>query len=142
MKRAAFSLIELIFVIIILGILSAVVSVKMSGMTDQARVSKLKSFVGTLNRSVGPAIWFNSLNDSRNGSVKFADYESNIENYTQIIPDYTGSLSLTNCNDAGNGIFLSYEYSKSYEIHCKDGISTTSPKFRLYNSTDALYIED
>ena len=56
MKRAAFNMIELIFVIIILGILSSVVIVKMSSVAQQAKEVQLKAFTGTLNRSVGPAV--------------------------------------------------------------------------------------
>ena len=141
MKRSAFSLIELIFVIIILGIISSVVIVKMGKMADKARFTKLKSFVGTLNRSVGPAIWFDSIRDNRNGSVAFANYQDSLGNYVDLIPNYTSGPFLVNCTSDGNGTFLSYSYEKNYEIHCTDGSSTTSPNFKLYNTNDSLYID-
>lgn len=141
MKRSAFSLIELIFVMIILGILSAVVVAKMGNMAEQSRVTKLQSFVGTLNRSVGPAIWIDSLQNERGGSVAFADYDADINNYINLLPGYTSGPSLINCSSDGNGTFLSYDYEDNYKVHCKDGIQTTSPKFRLYNQTDNLYLD-
>jgi len=49
-------MIELIFVIVILGILAAVALPKFVGVSEQAQEGKLKAFVGTLNRTVGPAL--------------------------------------------------------------------------------------
>lgn len=141
MKRAAFNLIELIFVIIILGILSSVVIVKMGDMTKNAKETQLKSFVGTLNRSVGPAIWFKSIEDGRGGRVAFIDYDSDLDKYIEMIPNYTSAPALINCNTDGNGIFVGYSFGKNYEVHCRDGNTTTSPDFRLYNQTDSTYIE-
>jgi len=57
MKRAGFTMIELIFVIVILGILSAVALPKFIGVSEQAEAGKCKSFIGTLNRTVLPALW-------------------------------------------------------------------------------------
>ncbi len=56
-NQKAFSLLELIFVIIITGILAAVALPRFTGISDDAHVTKLLAFVGTLNRSVGPSIW-------------------------------------------------------------------------------------
>jgi len=57
MKRSGFTMIELIFVIVILGILSAVALPKFIGVSEQAEAGKCKAFIGTMNRTVGPAIW-------------------------------------------------------------------------------------
>lgn len=141
MKRAAFNLIELIFVIIILGILSSVVIVKMGNMANYAKETQLKSFVGTLNRSSGPAIWLQSIKDGHNGSVALADYAADLDKYIDMLPNYTLAPALINCNADGDGIFVSYTFGKNYEVHCRDGNRTTSPDFRLYNQTDSLYME-
>jgi prepilin-type N-terminal cleavage/methylation domain-containing protein len=141
MKRAAFNLIELIFVIIILGILSSVVIVKMGNMANYAKETQLKSFVGTLNRSSGPTIWLQSIKDGNNGSVVFADYDADIDKYIDIIPNYTLAPALINCNAIGDGIFVSYTFGKLYEVHCRDGNRTTSPNFRLYNQSDSIYMD-
>ena len=72
MKRAGFTMIELIFVIVILGILSAVALPKFIGVSEQAEAGKCKAFIGTLNRTVGPAIWSDMVLNDKNVSVAFA----------------------------------------------------------------------
>ena len=69
MKRAGFTMIELIFVIVILGILSAVALPKFIGVSDQARATNCESFVATLNRTVGASMWSESIAEGINGVV-------------------------------------------------------------------------
>ena len=75
MQRAGFTMIELIFVIVILGILSAVAVPKMMGMSEKADASVCKSYYGTLNRTVGPNLWANMSIDDKNASEAFATTE-------------------------------------------------------------------
>ena len=53
MKRAGFTMIELIFVIVILGILAAVAIPKLSATRDDAMVSKEVSNLGTCVTDLG-----------------------------------------------------------------------------------------
>jgi len=64
MKRAGFTMIELIFVIVILGILSAVALPKFIGISEQAQGQKCAAMVGTLNRTVGPSLWAKGMASS------------------------------------------------------------------------------
>lgn len=141
MKRSAFSILELIFVIIILGVLAAVALVKMGGMSDRANEVKLKAFNGTLNRTSGAGFWFKAIEDDGNGSIASAEYDAIIDQYIEIVPGYSTGPSLVNCNDSGNGVFLTYPFSMTYEIHCKDGSQHSSPRFRLYNVDKAIYLD-
>ncbi len=140
MRRSAFTWIELIFVILILGVLAATAVVKMGGMTERAKEVQLKAFTGTLNRSSGGGFWFKSVNDGRNGSVAFDDYDDMIDQYIELIPNYTTGPALVLCNGAGTGVFLSYSFTVDYEIHCKDGSRSESPYFRLFDATNGQYI--
>jgi Tfp pilus assembly protein PilE len=54
-------MIELIFVIVILGILSAVALPKFIGVTGAANATVCQAFVGTLNRTVSHSIWAESI---------------------------------------------------------------------------------
>ncbi len=141
MKRSAFTWIELIFVIIIIGILAATAVVKMGGMSERAKEAQLKAFSGTLNRTSGGGFWFRSLEDGRDGSVAYADYDAIVDQYIELVPGYVSGPSLVNCNADGNGTFLSYPFSVHYEIHCKDGNKHESPRFRLYKVETDEYLD-
>ena len=141
MRRSAFTWIELIFVIIILGILAATAIAKLGGMSERATEVKLKAFKGTLNRTSGAGFWFRSIEDDRNGSVAFVDYDTMIDQYIEIVPGYSSGPLLTNCNADGNGTFLTYPFTVTYEIRCKDGTPFESPRFRLYNVDAGIYID-
>ena len=141
MRRSAFTIIELIFVIFILGVLSAVALVKMGGMSDRANEVQLKAFAGTLNRTSGAGFWFKSIDDGYDGNVSIPAYDLIIDQYIEIVPGNSTGPSLTNCNADGNGTFLTYLYNVTYEIHCKNGTPFASPKFRLYDATNSQYID-
>ena len=73
MKRAGFTMIELIFVIVILGILSAVAVPKMMGISTQAKAGVCKSYYSTLNITVSPTLWSNMAIDDVNVSTAYSN---------------------------------------------------------------------
>ena len=148
MKRAGFTMIELIFVIVILGILAAVALPKFIGVSEQAHEGKMKAFVGTLDRTVAPALWSLSLTKGDSGSIKGATYTPaayNADLETQLpIPEEFGgaaaSYNVSACSDTNaSNIFLqgSGDYA-AYTVACQDGNASASPDFTLYKSGTAL----
>jgi prepilin-type N-terminal cleavage/methylation domain-containing protein len=114
MKRAGFTMIELIFVIVILGILSAVALPKFIGVSDQAKAGKCKAFVGTLNRTVLPAIWSDAvLNNPNNISGQFtaANISAQID-----VPTDCGTASEFAAAVDGNTTFTKTFGSNTYTV--------------------------
>ena len=148
MKRAGFTMIELIFVIVILGILAVVALPKFAGVASQAQASKMKAYTGTLNRTVGPALWSEAIGNS-GGSVSgmSADLLAQLPLLTDINDlgtDLT-ALALGSCATAGSAVAIGTGAvttatidSKTYTIGCIDGDMTESPHFFLDDGTTIL----
>ncbi len=164
--QKAFSLIELIFVILITGILAVVALPKLAGMSASAHLSNLKSFTGTLNRTVGSSLWLGVISHESfsGGSVK------NSINYTSIsvgeeledIPSvFTGlgepaTIHLSNCMEsnttvpdvdspvggltAGKVAGTATVGDTTYALGCIDSNSVTSPKFYLYDENEGIIV--
>ena len=124
MKRAGFTMIELIFVIVILGILSAVALPRFIGISDQANAGKCEALVGTLNRTIGPMMWSASISgadaNDANGSVNNMTYT-----------DYAQDAWDNACNPngpfvaSGNIVFG----NSTYDMNFTDGSLTDSPRW-------------
>jgi len=131
MKRAGFTMIELIFVIVILGILSAVALPKFIGVSDQARAGKCQAFVGTLNRTTLPAIWSDAVLNRPSGTTVAAAFtDANIT--AQIAYPTDCNLSSTNLatllqGAAGaNAISAAFGTSANYKMELNTTASTSS----------------
>lgn len=86
--RPAFTMIELIFVIMILGILSAVALPKFLGVSEEANDALCVAGVGTMNRTVGLNLWSQSLSEGREGNV--SSYVT-VSAMNKNLPDYNAS---------------------------------------------------
>ncbi len=72
MKRSGFSMIELVFVIVIMGILAAVAVPKMMGTSSKAKVAQCQTFYSTFNTTVSPTLWMRMVQDDENASVAYS----------------------------------------------------------------------
>jgi prepilin-type N-terminal cleavage/methylation domain-containing protein len=141
--KKAFTMIELIFVIVILGILAAVALPKFMGVSSQAHEGNLKAFIGTLNRSVGPTLWSKSISEGKNGDISYLDLkynssEKNLTQYTDVIKEIK-ELDLGKCDASDQYKIVGYIDSGvaggNYFIACKDGNANQSPTFVAYKQT-------
>ncbi len=135
--KKAFTMIELIFVIVILGILAAVALPKFMGVSQQAHEANLKSFVGTLNRTVGPTLWSKSISNGKNGDISYLDIESNLSTYIDLpkeVKANTINLSKCNATDKNTTVITANKVvtGADYFVTCTDGNSNQAPVFHLF----------
>jgi len=149
MKRAGFTMIELIFVIVILGILSAVALPKFLGVADQAKAGKLTAYVGTLNTTTLPSIWSKAIMD---GSGSIADYGDEINNNITAPDGITVTFSKDTLEPdtytftdetapAADKIIGKQTYGGTvYSIACRDGNQVAQPLCDVYNDKQKKWV--
>ncbi|MRI58103.1 MAG: type II secretion system protein [Epsilonproteobacteria bacterium] len=134
MRRSGFTMIELIFVIVILGILAAVALPKFIGVTEQAKEGNLKAFVGTLNRTVGPTLWSKSMARGQKGNI--SGITDDLTRYTEIPEGNTSAPDFSKCTTtagSSSDAFMEYKIGDTeYKIVCREGNETDAPRFGLY----------
>ena len=129
MKRAGFTMIELIFVIVILGILASVAVPKLIGVKASAEEGLAKGFVGTLNRTIGASKWSDSLMNDDDGSVDSATYNITTSD-TEFPTGVVAPLAMTGCVLTGaTPVALSTALTNGFNIYCLDGNESSAPKF-------------
>ncbi len=144
--KKAFTMIELIFVIVVLGILAAVALPKFLFVSEQAREANLKSFVGTLNRTVGPTIWSKAVNEGYDGNIAQLGSDAELSKYTDI-PKEIVSQDVRYCNNASFRVVAKATKDRiggdyDYYVVCRTGTNGKAPKFELVKSKDDLVLGD
>ena len=72
--KKAFTMIELIFVIVIIGILAAIAIPRLAGTSEEAKKILVMSYISTLNRTVGTTMYTSTLHSNAVGVVATAEY--------------------------------------------------------------------
>jgi prepilin-type N-terminal cleavage/methylation domain-containing protein len=142
--KKAFTMIELIFVIVVLGILAAVAIPRYFIVGQQAHEASLISFVRTLNRTTGEDLWGRSvLDNKKNGSIKNLESVEGydfLKEYVSIPKEInTSSIDLAQCGTNTYQTVMIADINKAggeYNITCRDGNATTAPAFELIRISD------
>jgi len=137
-SRTAFTMIELIFVIVILGILAAVALPKFAGMQGQAEQATVTAFAGTMNRTVGPMMWSTSMANDHNGSINWGSDHTQFNGFSLIhyvdnYPQYLkgSSVDFTQCvtGSIPASPFMDKINAGELNLFCHDGDKSSSPRF-------------
>lgn len=67
--KKAFTMIELIFAIVIIGVLAAVAIPKLASTVEESKKALVISYIETLNRTVGTTMYASTLSDTNASSV-------------------------------------------------------------------------
>ena len=135
-SRMAFTMIELIFVIVVLGILAATAVPKFLGVREEAEDATVKSFASTMTRTVGHTLWSKSLTDGQSGTIRYGGDSSKFAGHTLDfyvdIPSElnTSTVDFSQCVHSGSADpFMEAAPGFEYNIFCRDGNITDAPKF-------------
>jgi len=141
--KKAFTMIELIFVIVILGILAGVAIPRYFALGESSHETNLISFVKTLNRTTGEDLWARSISNGKNGSIKNLTSPEDatfLSKYISIPQEINASsIDLSRCGSNAYNTVMIADVSiteKEYNVTCKDGTATTAPYFRLIRIED------
>lgn len=97
--KKAFSMIELIFVIVIIGILAAVAIPKLASTQLEARKALIQEYIGTLNRTVGATMYASTLHTANVGKIANAEHCGKLtqanNRYLDTIPEVTIAADCT-----------------------------------------------
>ncbi|WP_024787979.1 MULTISPECIES: type II secretion system protein [unclassified Lebetimonas] len=138
MNKTAFTMLEMIFVLVILGILAAVALPRYFAIGQQAHEANLISFVRTLNRTTGEDLWAKSISEGHHGDIS---YIHSIKDRITLPPEINGSdINLKDCNSTTEYNVIAESNvrvtQKLYKIECKDGTAKSAPYFRLIRVED------
>ncbi|GAB6073777.1 type II secretion system protein [Nautilia lithotrophica] len=141
--KIAFTMLEVIFVIVILGILAGIAMPRFFAVGQHAHEAVLISFVRTLNRTTGEDMWARSIHEGKNGSIKDLNTTEGaafLSQYITIPKEINStSINLKNCgtNEYKTIMQANSEIAgKEYNITCKDGTAKSAPYFRLIRIDD------
>jgi len=160
MKRSGFTMIELIFVIVILGILAAVALPKFLSVSDSATVGKLTGYAGTMSRTTLASKWkaapltdpdmadaYANLTPPE-GTEKVGGGTPTVYTAAMLEAagfDFTNNTANTAVNTSGpvNGLLQYTDGSGNvFVVACSQGSQTEVPDCNVYDTVNNKWLID
>ena len=140
-------MIELIFVIVIIGILAAVALPKLTGIKDQAHAAKAGEFVGQLNSVVMPNLYSKAVveganEQGNNHAITNLSSIPNLDTLIEIPKNFTAAtISTTTLGASDNSVMptnpLLVNSTNTIRVWCRDGNETELPRCWYTSKTTA-----
>ena len=126
-------MVELVFIIVIIGILAAIAIPRLTGVANTAKINNMQAFMGTTNRTIAPILWANVLS-THGGSIKNISDAEFLRAYIEV-PKGVENIQLSHCMDANATIgakvadITTEALPEPEEIFCIDGDGMHAPRF-------------
>jgi len=155
--KKAFTMIELIFVIVIIGILAAVATPKLTGIFNQAKAQKITAYAGTLQRTTIPPYWSQSLVSGTSGEINATapdteTYDLKIRRDLPYPTDFDGTGAQVPSFVTANLEAPSFDFNTTstptkfvaisqplngitYKLVCTNGNRSTAPKCDVWDGS-------
>lgn len=103
--KHAFTMIELIFVIVIIGILAGIAIPRLAGTRLEAKKALVQEYIGTLNRTVGATLYVSTLHTANIGEIANAEHCGKLASlgnrYMDVIPEVSIAADCTLISNIG-----------------------------------------
>ena len=152
--KKAFTMIELIFIIVIIGILSALAIPKLTGIFSQSKISKIVAYAGTLQRTTIPPYWSASIMAGSNGEINTTIPASTVTYEKKILADleYPAEFPTTPHFDTAHLEPAGYDFNNSvsptkivatsnvlngitYKLVCSNGNKSIAPRCDVWDGS-------